>query len=50
MPCDMLIKWTGNGVECTNHFTANIENSLDYHTYLAQIEKVGYNQFEGFEE
>lgn len=45
-----LIKWTANGVECTNHFTANIENSLDYHTYLAQIEKVGYNQFEGFEE
>jgi hypothetical protein len=44
-----LIKWTANGIESSNHFTANIENTLDYNTYLRQIKKVGYDRFEGFD-
>ena len=43
-----LIEWTANGKKGKNHFTPCIEQTLDYKTYLSQIEKVGFDQFEGF--
>jgi beta-mannosidase len=43
-----LIEWTANGKKGVNHFTPCIEKTLDYKTYLSQIEKVGFDEFEGF--
>ena len=43
----IYIEWEEHGKKHTNHYLLNIKN-LDLNEYLENLNKIGYNQFEGF--
>ena len=44
----LLIEWTrGDGMRGSNHFVTALRG-ISYGSYLADLKKAGYDQFEGF--